>query len=135
MGKLVALALALVDLGLLGLLLTSGDADVLRKALLTTSFLLLGALAWVAAFFSALYSLFRTGQGWRSVLLLLAFLWLPAMPVLVYGAHGIYLFFIERGKRAYPELSQARRTLPPVNAARLRGAQSDRRLFRLRKAA
>ena len=135
MGKLVALVLALVDLGLLGLLLTSGDADVVRKALLTTSFLLLGALAWVAAFFSALYGLFRTGRGWRSVLLLLAFLWLPAVPVVAYGVHGIYALFTGRSKRVYPALATPRWPLPPVHAARLRGGRSGRRAFRLRKAA
>jgi hypothetical protein len=135
MGKLVALALALVDLGILGLLLTSGDADVLRKALLTTSFLLLGALAWVVAFFSALYALFRTGRGLRSVLLLVAFLWLPVVPVLVYGVHGLYGLFTGRDRRVYPALAASKWPLPPVNAARLRGGRSSRRLLRLRKAA
>jgi hypothetical protein len=135
MGKLVALALALVDLGLLGLLLTSGDADVLRKALLTTSFLLLGALAWVAAFFSALYGLFRSGRGWRSVVLLLAFLWLPAVPALAYGVHGVYTLFSGRGRRVYPALTTPGWSLPAVEAARLRGGRSSRRLFRLRRAA
>ena len=135
MGKLVAMALALVDLGLLGLLLTSSDADVLRKALLTTSFLLLGALAWVAAFFSALYGLFRTGRGWRSVVLLLAFLWVPAVPALAYGVLGIYTLFSGRGRRAYPALAASRWPLPAVDAARLRGGRSSRRLFRMRRAA
>jgi hypothetical protein len=135
MGKLVALALALVDLGLLGLLLTSGEADVLRKALLTTSFLLLGALAWVAAFFTALSGLFRTGRGWRTVLLLLAFLWLPAVPVLAYAVHGIYLHVTGGSRRVYPALAGSGWPLPAVDAARLRGVRSSRRLFRLRKAA
>ena len=135
MGKLVALTLALVDLGLLGLLLTSGEADVLRKALLSTSFLLLGALAWVAAFFSALFGLFRTGRGLRSVVLLLAFLWLPAVPVVAYGVHGIYILFTGRSRRVYPALAASRWPLPPVNAARLRGERGGRRAFRLRKAA
>jgi len=135
MGKLVALALALVDFVLLGLLLTSSDADVVRKALLTTSFLLLGALAWVAAFFSALYSLFRTGRGWRSVLLLLAFLWVPALPVVAYSVHGIYVLFTGRSRRVYPVPAALRWPLPPVNAARLRGERRVRWALRLRKAA
>lgn len=114
MGKLLALILALADLSLLIVLVTSGDGNPLREAGLATSFLLLGAIAWVTAFFNALYVAFRYGRGWRWILILLAFLWLPALPVLAYGVSGHRIG--SRGRQAsVPEKSRFR--LPPADPA------------------
>jgi hypothetical protein len=114
MGKLLALILALADLGLLIVLVTSGTSNVLREAGLATSFLLLGAIAWVVAFFNALYVAFRYGRDWRWILILLAFLWLPAVPVLVYGISGGRIR--ARGPRiSVPEKQPFR--LPPADPA------------------
>jgi hypothetical protein len=114
MGKLLALILALADLGLLIVLETSGNGNVLREAGLATSFLLLGAMAWVAAFFNALYIAFRYGRDWRWILILLAFLWLPAIPVIAYGISG--RLFFARGRRiSVPEKGPFR--LPPADPA------------------
>jgi hypothetical protein len=133
MGKILALVLALADLGLLVLLLRSGDGNVLREAGLATSFLLLGAMAWVAAFFNALYGAFRYGRDWRWVLILLVFLWLPALPVLAYGVSGTYPF---RRHRLTTALGKLRWSLPPADPAlRASRQRTSRRLLGLRKAA
>jgi hypothetical protein len=114
MGKLLALILALADVSLLILLVTSGNGNPLREAGLATSFLLVGALAWVAAFFNALYVAFRHGYGWRWILILLALLWLPALPVLAYGVSG--LRFGAR-RRKISMLQKSRFRLPPADPA------------------
>jgi hypothetical protein len=117
MGKLLALILALADLSLLILLVTSSNGNLLREAGLATSFLLLGAMAWVVAFFNALYVAFRYGRDWRWILILLAFLWLPALPVLAYGISGRH--FGARGWRvSVPAKSTFR--LPPTDLGRAR---------------
>jgi hypothetical protein len=123
MGKLLALILALADLGLLIVLITSGNGNPLREAGLATSFLLLGAIAWVAAFFNALYVAFRYGRGWRWILILLAFLWLPALPVVAYGVSG-HRIGGRGGQISRPE--ESRFQLPPVDRA-LRFSRSRRR--------
>jgi hypothetical protein len=123
MGKLLALILAVADLSLLVVLVTSGNGNVLREAGLATSFLLLGAMAWVAAFFNALYVAFRYGRDWRWIVILLAFLWLPALPVLAYGISGRR--FGTRGRRiSVPEKQTFR--LPPADTA-LRLGRARRR--------
>jgi hypothetical protein len=114
MGKLLALILALADLSLLIVLVTSGNGNPLREAGLVTSFLLLGAIAWVVAFFNALYVAFRYGRGWRWILILLALLWLPALPVLAYGVSG-HWFGGRRQQMSVPQKSRFR--LPPTDPA------------------
>jgi len=127
MGKLLALILALADLGLLIVLVTSGTGNVLREAGLATSFLLLGAMAWVAAFFNALYVAFRYGRDWRWILILLAFLWLPAVPVLVYGISGG--LFLARGRRISVPEKHPFRLPPPDPALRLGRARRRPKLI------
>lgn len=116
MGKLLGSLVALVDLGLLALLVTSGNGNVLREAGLATSILLVGAIAWVAAFFNALYSAFRRGRDWRWILILLALIWLPALPVLAYGATAFYPLF-NRGKRVATVPATSHWSLPPADPA------------------
>jgi len=130
MGKMIATVMALTDLGPLVLLITAGSGNVLREAGLATSFLLLGALAWVAAFFTALYTGFRTGRDWRWVLLLVVFLWVPAIPVLVYGVSGLHRV-PSRGKRLPSALSASGWTLPApdrnlLSSRRQRGRDGGR---------
>jgi len=120
MGKMIATVMALADLGLLVLLITAGSGNVLREAGLATSFLLLGALAWVAAFFTALYTGFRTGRDWRWVLLLVVFLWVPALPVLVYGVSGLHRV-PGRGPRLPSGLSAPGWTLPAADRSLVSG--------------
>jgi hypothetical protein len=135
MGKMIATIMALADLGLLVLLITSGSGNALREAGLATSFLLLGALAWVAAFFTALYSGFRTGRDWRWVLLLVVFLWLPAIPVLAYGVSGLHRL-PSRARRPAMGPPASRWTLPAVDRRVLSGGrQRGRDGGRLRRAA
>src|SRR5215469_18816502 len=97
MGKLLALVLAVADIGLLVVLVTFGNGNPVREAGVVTSFLLLGAIAWVAAFFNAVYVAFRHGRGWSWILILLALLWVPALPVLAYGFSGRWP--VRRGRR------------------------------------
>ena len=121
MGKLLALLLALADLGLLVLLLTSGEGNMLREAGLVTSILLVGAIAWVTAFFTAIYSAFRFGRDWRWILILLAFIWLPALPVLAYSGTQLYPLFGRKRQSA-----RSRWTLPGADPA-LRIGRTSRR--------
>jgi hypothetical protein len=135
MGKMIATVMALADLGLLVLLITAGSGNVLREAGLATSFLLLGALAWVAAFFTALYTGFRTGRDWRWVVLLIVFLWLPAVPVLAYGVSGLHRMPV-RSKRLTATLSTPSWTLPAADRSLLSGRrQRGRRPWSLHRAA
>ena len=114
MGKLLASLVALADLGLLVLLLTSGNGNVLREAGLATSVLLVGAIAWVAAFFNALYMAFRHGRDWRWIVILLAFIWLPAVPVLAYGATILHPLFGRRNRVSTVAVN-SRWSLPPAD--------------------
>jgi hypothetical protein len=127
--------MALTDLGLLVLLITSGSGSPLREAGLATSFLMLGALAWVVAFFTALYTGFRTGRDWRWMLLLVVFLWLPAIPVLAYGVSGLHRA-LSRNKRLASSLSTPSWTLPAADRRLLSDRrQRGRRLWSLHRAA
>jgi len=135
MGKVIATIMALVDVGLLVLLITAGSGNALREAGLATSFLLLGALAWVAAFFTAIYTGFRTGRDWRWVLLLVVFLWLPAVPVLAYGVSGLHRA-PSRSKRLASTVSAPRWTLPAPDRSLVFGRkQRGRDGARLHRAA
>jgi hypothetical protein len=133
---MIATVMALADLGLLALLVTAGSGNVLREAGLATSFLLLGALAWVVAFFAALYSGLRTGRDWRWVLLLVVFLWLPGIPVLAYGVSGLHGLrrARSRGNRVTSAVSTPRWRLPAADRTLLSG-RSQRRIWGLRRAA
>ena len=90
MGKALTFALAICDLGFLLLLLAPGRHDTLEDAGLVTTFILLAALVWLIALLSALYRAARSGRGWGWVLALIAFLWVPALPALVFGASGAF---------------------------------------------
>jgi hypothetical protein len=125
MGKLLALVLALADVGLLVVLVTFGNGNPLREAGLVTSFLLVGAIAWVTAFFNAVYVAFRHGRGWLWILILLALLWVPALPVLAYGFGGHWTGHRVR-RIATRDKSSFR--LPPVDSALGRGRRRPKLL-------
>jgi hypothetical protein len=90
MGKMLTFLLAICDLGFLALLIAPGHHDGLEDAGLVTTFVLLAALVWLIALLSALYRAARDGRGWGWVLALIAFLWVPALPALVFGASGAF---------------------------------------------
>ena len=90
MGKALTFLLAICDLGFLALLVAPGRHDALEDAGLVTTFLLLAALAWLIAMLIALYRALRYGREWGWVLGLIAFLWVPALPALVFGASGAF---------------------------------------------
>ena len=122
MGKVLSFALALADLGLLALLVFAPSRDLPRDAGLALGFVAVAVIAWVVAFGTALYRAVLLGVSFKSVMTLLAFFWLPALPALCYGLSGAGSAFQRRSHRtvARPATIAApavrtRFTLPPVD--------------------
>lgn len=88
MGKGLSFVLASVSLGFLALLFATHARNPLEDAALLAGCLVLSALAWIFAFGTSVFRVLRTGEGWWAVILLAAFFWLPAIPVLIYGVVG-----------------------------------------------
>lgn len=88
MGKVLAFVLAAADLAVFAVLILPRQHDVLADAGLASMFVLLALLAWVVAMCTAVLRAMRLRGSWRWVFVLVAFLWLPALPVLLFGASG-----------------------------------------------
>lgn len=88
MGKVVAFVLAAADLVVFAVLILPRQHDVLSDAGLASLFVLLALLAWAVAMATAVLRAMRLRGSWRWVFVLVAFLWLPALPVLLFGASG-----------------------------------------------
>jgi hypothetical protein len=98
MGKAISFLLASLDLTVLALLAAPGHRTVWGDLGLFWAFAVVALLAWAVALLTALGRAL-SGHGWRPVAALLALLWLPALPPLVYGASGVRdLFARDRGR-------------------------------------
>jgi len=120
MGKALSFLVAFVDLGILGLLVTSRHSNTLSDLGLFGSFIVTALLAWVIALCTALVrAVLQVGGvgGWRALRLLLMFFWLPALPALVYGMSGLRSLFV-RGKNSKSD-GMAQREVVLATAARL----------------
>ena len=93
MGKALSFLVASVDLGILGLLVTSRHSNTLSDLGLFGSFIVTALLAWAIALCTALVRAVSRARGWRAIRLLLMFFWLPALPALIYGTSGLRTLF------------------------------------------
>ena len=89
MGKALSFLVASVDLGILGLLVTSRHTNTLSDLGLFGSFAITALLTWAVALCTALARVACKTGGWRAVRMLLIFFWLPALPPLIYGLSGL----------------------------------------------
>lgn len=100
MGKVLAFALAAVDVALLIVLSLPRRHDMLSDAGLFVGFVVLASLAWIVALGTALVRAMQMRESWLWVLVLLALLWVPALPELAFGASGMWhAMGLGRGKR------------------------------------
>lgn len=98
MGKALAFVLAAADVALLVLLSVPRKHDTLGDAGLFVAFVALASLAWLVALGTAVVRAMQLRESWMWVLVLVALLWLPALPELAFGASGAWQA-VGRGKR------------------------------------
>lgn len=110
MGKAISFLLASLDLTVLALLVAPGHRTVWGDLGLFWTFAVVALLAWTVALLTALGQAL-SGRGWRPVGALLALLWLPALPALVYGASGVRDLFTHDHDRSHRRIAR-----PAVNA-------------------
>jgi hypothetical protein len=104
MGRLITAVLALGDLWVLLIVLTSGNASPVQTGELMLAFFVLAALAWVSALADALLA---------AILALLV--WVPALPPLAWAG---YRFFGPTSRRGRAMRRAPRRTaLPAADSA------------------
>lgn len=100
MGKTLAFALAAADIALLVLLSLPRRHDMLSDAGLFVGFVALASLAWIVALGTAVVRAMQMRESWLWVVVLVALLWLPALPELAFGASGVWhAMGLGRGKR------------------------------------
>lgn len=90
MGKVLAFALAAGDVALLVLLSLPREHKALGEVALFVGFVALACLAWLVALGTALVRALQLRESWLWVLLLVALMWLPALPELAFGASGVW---------------------------------------------
>lgn len=98
MGKALAFALAAADVALLVFLALPHTFTALGDAGLFVAFVALASLAWIVALGTAVVRAMQLRESWLWVLVLVALLWLPALPELAFGATGAW-HAVGRGKR------------------------------------
>lgn len=102
MGKTLAFGLAAADVALLVLLSAPRKHDMLGDAGLFVAFVALASLAWVVALGTAVVRAMQMRESWLWVIVLLALLWLPALPELAFGASGAWRAVGGGGGRRHP---------------------------------
>ena len=107
MEKALAGILALASLALLALAFVSPELSPWREAGVLTGFLVLAGLAWVVALVTATYRAIRhtARAGW--IFMLIVFLWLPALPVILYSVSGLNITRFLHRNRTRPRLPVA----------------------------
>jgi hypothetical protein len=110
MGKVVSFVLACGALGLLAPVVVSRPRNVVEDAGLLVGFLVLSAVAWLIAATTAVYHALRYGRGWAWVAILIALLWVPALPVLAFGISG--LFTRRTGHSRHPNRTRSEPLVP-----------------------
>ncbi len=103
MGKIVSFVLACASLSLLALVVVSRPRSLVEDAGLIAGFLALSAVAWLVAAATAVYHALRFGRGWGWISILVALLWLPALPVIAFSASSL---FTGHSRRARPTRSE-----------------------------
>lgn len=111
MGRLVTAVLALGDLWVLLIVLTSGNATPVQTGELMLAFFVLAALAWVSALADALLASILGFGNWRWVVALALLVWVPALPPLAWAG---YRFFGPTARRGRAMRRAPRRTALPV---------------------
>jgi hypothetical protein len=102
MGKALSFLLSCVALAALGLLALSHHENLLSDLGLYGSFVVVALMAWAVATATALCGALRKGRSWHVVARLLVFVWVPALPPLVYGASGLRSLFARNRRVGKP---------------------------------
>lgn len=90
MGKAIAFVLAAADVALLVLLSWPHTFSALGVAGLFVAFVALASAAWLVALGTAIVRAMQLRESWAWVIVLVALLWLPALPELAFGASGAW---------------------------------------------
>lgn len=101
MGKVIAFVLAAAAVALVVLLSLPHTFGVLGAAGLFVAFVALASAAWVVALGTAIVRAMQLRESWAWVIVLLALLWLPALPELAFGASGAWRAVGRRRHAAY----------------------------------
>jgi threonine/homoserine efflux transporter RhtA len=89
MGKTTAFVLAVAAAALLVVLAQPHDFGTLGDVGVFMAFVALAAAAWVVALGTAISRALRGRESWRWAVVLGMFVWLPALPELIYGASAL----------------------------------------------